>query len=67
MITTIRGNVKKKNSIFKDIIQIEVDPLPPTLIEILFWENPLTGFFLLVKGAVCNGFSISGVLVTLGH
>ena len=27
-----RGAVKKKNSLFKDIVQIELDPLPPTLI-----------------------------------
>ena len=26
--TSLRGAVKKKNSIFKDIIQIEVDPPP---------------------------------------
>ena len=28
---SFRGTVKKTKSIFKDIIQIEVDPLPPTL------------------------------------
>ena len=27
----LRGDLKK-NSLFKDIVQIEVDPLPPTLI-----------------------------------
>ena len=31
-VENLRGDVQKKNSIFKDIIQIEVDPLPPTLI-----------------------------------
>ena len=28
----LRGDDKNKNSLFKDIVQIEVDPLPPTLI-----------------------------------
>ena len=38
MCYLLRGDVKKKTSIFKDIIKIEADPLPPTLI--------LTNYFL---------------------
>ena len=34
---SFRGTVKKTNSIFKDIIQIEVDPLPPTLFLTIFF------------------------------
>ena len=30
-LAQVRGDVKK-NSLFRDIVQIEVDPLPPTLI-----------------------------------
>ena len=37
----LRGAVKKKHSLFKDIIQIEVDPPPsqPIFDKFIFWQS----------------------------